>query len=32
VDFHILSVYLDSGKASEGYEHRRQAARRISQM
>jgi endonuclease/exonuclease/phosphatase family metal-dependent hydrolase len=32
VDFHIVSVHLDSGTTNRDYEHRRQAAQRLGQI
>jgi endonuclease/exonuclease/phosphatase family metal-dependent hydrolase len=32
VDFHIVSVHLDSGRTSRDYDHRRQAAQRIDEI
>jgi Endonuclease/Exonuclease/phosphatase family len=32
LDFHLLSVHLDSGKTSRDYQHRRQSAQRIGQI
>jgi endonuclease/exonuclease/phosphatase family metal-dependent hydrolase len=32
VDFHLLSVHFDSGRASRDYDHQRQATQRIGQI